>query len=144
MQLTANGDIDLILEIPYVFSMKNHLYNFNKFSEDLVSLYTYQILKGIKYMHDKGVIHRNLKCSNILMNGEGEIKISDGGAQRKLIDAINRRTVIDHVEDGPHYLPPEVLQGQGFCKSSDIWVIGCCMIEMLTGKPPWSELGSDN
>lgn len=95
-------------------------------------------------MHDKQVIHRNLKCSNILMNGEGEIKISDGGAQRKLIDAINRRTLTEHVEDGPHYLPPEVLLGQGFCKSSDIWAIGCCMIEMLTGKPAWSEIGTDN
>jgi len=80
IQLTANGDIDLILDIPFVFSMKNHLSNFDKFSEDLVSLYTYQILKGIKYMHDVQVIHRNLKCSNVLMNGEGEIKISDGGA----------------------------------------------------------------
>ena len=52
--------------------------------------------------------------------------------------------MIDHVEEGPHYLAPEVLLGQGFCKSSDIWAVGCCMIEMLTGKPPWSEIGKDN
>jgi len=79
VQLTANGEIDLVLEIPFIFSMKNHLSTFHKFEENLVALYTYQILKGLKYIHDKQIIHRNLKCSNILMNGQGLIKISDYG-----------------------------------------------------------------
>lgn len=79
VQLTANGEIDLIQDIPFGFSMKNHLSNFHKFEESLVKRYTYEVLKGLKYLHDKQIIHRNLKCSNILMNGQGLIMISDYG-----------------------------------------------------------------
>ena len=136
VQLSEKGEIELVLETPFGLSMKKGLADFQCFEEPIVKKYTYHILKGLKYLHDNEILHGNLKCSNILMSGAGEIKLSDFGVQKELLDSIHP----SHAEEIPNWLAPEVIQNNDYCKASDVWSLGCCILEMLTGKPPWSEL----
>ena len=136
VQFSENGEIELVLDTPFCSSMKSHLADFQFFEEQIVKKFTYSILLGLKYLHDNNIQHGNLKCSNILMNGSGEIKLTDFGVQKQLLDSIHP----SHAAEMSNCLAPEVIQKKGSCKGSDVWSLGCCILEMLTGKPPWSEL----
>lgn len=102
----------------------------------------YQLLLGIHYCHSKGVLHRDLKPNNILMNSNGEVKVSDFGLARKYILPLDNftREVITL-----WYRPPEILLGQdNYFTTADIWSIGCMMYELVHGEPLFSgdsELG---
>ena len=61
------------------FSIKDNLGDYKAFNQVLVKNHTYQILKGLKHLHDKNIVHRNLKCSNILIH-DTFVKLSDFGA----------------------------------------------------------------
>lgn len=65
-------------------SLRSILGKFGKLDENLVKIYLRQILNGLSYLHDNEIIHRDLKCANILVSGEGLIKLSDFGASKKL------------------------------------------------------------
>uniref|UniRef100_A0AC35U3I1 Protein kinase domain-containing protein n=1 Tax=Rhabditophanes sp. KR3021 TaxID=114890 RepID=A0AC35U3I1_9BILA len=91
-------------------------------------LFMYQIMHGVKYIHDSEIIHGDLKCENILMGHNNQLKICDFGFARK-----------EGSEDFSTYgtiqfLAPEVLMGSRECdKSLDIWSVGCIMAELLSG-----------
>lgn len=80
-----------------------------------------------------------MKCGNILVGDQGLIKISDFGAS-KFIDYKNNTEKLSYsLKGSPYWLAPEVLSGKGYSFPIDIWSIGCLTIEMLTGRPPWSD-----
>ena len=96
----------------------------------------YQLCLGIAYMHKQGVMHRDLKPANVLLSSEGVLKICDLGFSR------NQRN--ESKEDFmPYttyvvtrwYRPPEVVVGESYSISVDIWALGCIWIELLTGTP---------
>lgn len=110
-------------------------------------------MEGLKYLHKKDIVHRDLKCANVLVNTEGQVKLSDFGSSTKL-QSINvsssgdesdrSETLPDReIKGSPYWMAPEVIKGEGAGKPSDVWSLGCCIIEMLTGKPPWIEYGKN-
>ena len=96
-----------------------------------------QILEGLGYLHHNGIVHCNLKAANILMTQSGEVKLSDFGISLYL-------RAIEHVDKGvscmPNWAAPEVIELRPVSTKSDIWSLGCTIIELLTGRPPYGDV----
>ncbi|XP_060163971.1 mitogen-activated protein kinase 13 isoform X4 [Globicephala melas] len=100
-----------------------------EFGEDKIQYLVYQMLKGLKYIHSAGVIHRDLKPGNLAVNEDCELKILDFGLARQA-DAEMTGYVVTR-----WYRAPEViLSWMHYNQTVDIWSVGCIMAEMLTGK----------
>ncbi|CAL8582589.1 Protein kinase of the Mitotic Exit Network [Xanthoria parietina] len=127
--------LNIILEYCENGSLHSISKNFGKFPENLVGLYMSQVLHGLLYLHEQGVIHRDIKGANILNNKQGLVKLADFG--------VATRTTTLHessVVGTPYWMAPEVIELSGATTASDIWSLGCTVIELLDGRPPYHKL----
>ncbi|KAJ3881971.1 hypothetical protein F5051DRAFT_320678, partial [Lentinula edodes] len=111
---------------------------FGKFPEGLVGVYVSQVLEGLCYLHEQGVIHRDIKGANILTNKDGTVKLADFGVASST--AIPSGSSSAEVVGSPYWMAPEVIEQSGATTASDIWSLGCVVIELLEGSPPYSFL----
>lgn len=96
-----------------------------------------QILQGLQYLHDQGVIHRDIKGANILTTKEGKVKLADFGVSTSTLAGVDKEA---QVVGTPYWMAPEIIQLSGATPASDIWSLGCTVIELLEGKPPYYKL----
>lgn len=102
-----------------------------------VITYATQVLHGLTYLHGNGIIHRDIKGSNVLVTIDHVVKISDFGVSR-LVDALAEQTKRRSVNGTVYWMCPEVFTGKfAHTTKIDIWSFGCLIVEMLTGKHPW-------
>jgi mitogen-activated protein kinase kinase kinase len=128
--------VNIFMEYVPGGSIAQVLQQFGKLSEAVVASYSEQVLLALNYLHKNSVVHRDIKCGNILLTTEGACKLADFGAAAQLdILASNHRM------GTPLWMAPEVLLETDFDWRADIWSLGCTVIEMLTGRPPFTYLG---
>lgn len=134
--------LNIILEYCENGSLHSICRKFGKFPENLVAVYLYQVLKGLAYLHDQGVIHRDIKGANILTTKDGNSKLADFGvATTTILAGATDNGQNNGVAGTPNWMAPEIIELNGATTASDIWSVGCTVIELLTGKPPYHNLG---
>jgi serine/threonine protein kinase len=131
--------LSLVMEFVENGSLKDQIKRYGVFPEGLTLLYTFQILSAIEYVHTKGIIHGDVKNSNILITKEGVVKLTDFGVAQSIRD---KAAILG--AGTPFFMSPEVVEGGLRAPSNDIWSVGCCMIELLEGQPPYFSLGEVN
>ncbi|PAV87290.1 hypothetical protein WR25_15861 [Diploscapter pachys] len=95
--------------------------------------FTVQVCRAVEYLHEKRIIHRDLKLGNLFLNDEMMVKIGDFGLATTVDEGERKRTLCGT----PNYIAPEVLEKRGHSFEVDIWAIGCILYTLLFGKPPF-------
>ncbi len=134
--------LNIFLEYVPGGSIASLLANFGSFKEPVVKLYTKQILLGLEYLHRNAIMHRDIKGANILVDNTGTVKLADFGASKKIEELVTVGSGANSVKGTPYWMAPEVITQTGHGRQADIWSVACTVIEMATGKPPWSQYGS--
>ncbi|KAI1210242.1 uncharacterized protein F4807DRAFT_73803 [Annulohypoxylon truncatum] len=132
--------ISIFLEYISGGSIGSCLRKHGKFEEPVVSSLTRQTLSGLAYLHREGILHRDLKADNILLDVDGTCKISDFGISKKT-DNIYGNDKTNSMQGSVFWMAPEVIrsQGEGYSAKVDIWSLGCVVLEMFAGRRPWSK-----
>lgn len=95
-----------------------------------------QVAHGLAYAHEHGIVHRDVKPSNIMVVRDGHVKITDFGIARMASSSV--RTQTGMVLGSPKYMSPEQVMGKPIDQRSDIFSLGVMLYEMLTGQPPFN------
>ncbi|KAI1935712.1 mitogen-activated protein kinase kinase kinase [Ophidiomyces ophidiicola] len=132
--------ISIYLEYIPGGSIGSCLRKHGKFEESIVKSLTIQTLSGLSYLHNQGILHRDLKADNILLDLDGTCKISDFGISKKSND-IYCNDESNSMQGSVFWMAPEVVQsqGKGYSAKVDIWSLGCVVLEMFAGRRPWSK-----
>lgn len=140
------SSVYIVLEYISGGSIRDLLNRFIVFDEHLVKIYTKQLLKGLAFLHSKRILHRDIKGANILVSQDGTLKLSDFGACKRMSSAqLDEDLVISRsLRGSPYWMAPEIAKRTGHSFSADVWSVGCTVIEMLVGKPPWSDRSSSS
>ncbi|XP_048196576.1 inactive serine/threonine-protein kinase PLK5 [Perognathus longimembris pacificus] len=104
-------------------------------TEPEVRYYLRGLVSGLRYMHQRRIVHRDLKLSNFFLNKNMEVKIGDLGLAAKVGPGGHCHRVLCGT---PNFLAPEVVSRKGHSCQSDIWALGCIMYTVLTGSPPFT------
>ncbi|CED82756.1 pkinase-domain-containing protein [Phaffia rhodozyma] len=130
--------LNIILEYAENGSLGSTIRTFGKLSEKLVASNVMRILEGLHYLHDQKVVHCDLKAANILTTKTGNIKLTDFGVSLSLTAV--EKTRRNEMAGTPNWMAREVINLEGASPASDIWSLGCTIIELLTGRPPFPAI----
>mmetsp|Transcript_466 Transcript_466/g.791 ORF Transcript_466/g.791 Transcript_466/m.791 type:complete len:782 (+) Transcript_466:69-2414(+) len=112
-----------------------HLSRHRRFPETWTRFYAAELLLALAHLHSKGIIYRDLKPENVLLDAEGHVKLGDFGlAKAEIRHPFKGATSMCGT---PEYMAPEILQGLGHGFCADYWGLGMITYEMMTGLPPW-------
>lgn len=134
----------LFLEYVGGGSISSCMKSYGGFEEQLVRFITKQVLLGLEYLHSNGILHRDMKADNLLLEIDGTCKISDFGISKRSQDIYANNAEMS-MQGTVFWMAPEVIdsivedQKQGYSAKIDIWSLGCVVLEMFAGKRPWSN-----
>jgi serine/threonine protein kinase len=105
-------------------------------SEEEARKLTIQLVKGLAYLHGRNIIHRDLKGDNLFMDEKGNLKVGDFGTSKELATV----KITNSVAGTPNFMAPEVVTCAGHSLAADVWSVGCCVVQMLSGKAPFANV----
>ena len=106
----------------------------NSFNKSQTLFYLAQVFVMLKHLHSKGIIYRDLKPENLLIDELGYIKLIDFGLS-KIIEQERTKSLCGT----PEYFAPEMIMGRSYDFSLDFWTVGILLYELLTGDPPFQH-----
>ncbi|CAM0872385.1 unnamed protein product [Alopecurus aequalis] len=113
------------------------LYQKYRLRDTHVSAYTRQILNGLAYLHERDIVHRDIKCANILVHANGSVKLADFGLAKQA----SNLSVLKSCKGTVYWMAPEVVNPKKtYGPAADIWSLGCTVLEMLTRQLPYPDL----
>ncbi|TAQ90433.1 hypothetical protein B7494_g1231 [Chlorociboria aeruginascens] len=136
--------LNIFLEYVPGGSVQTMLNSYGALREPLIRSFVRQIVTGLAYLHDREIIHRDIKGANILVDNKGGIKISDFGISKK-IEASNILNSAGNNKNRPSlqgsvfWMAPEVVKQTSYTRKADIWSLGCLVVEMMTGTHPFPD-----
>lgn len=101
--------------------------------ETHIAAISFEVLKGMAFLHRNRIIHRDIKSDNILLGLNGTVKISDFGFSVELENDDKRTTMVGT----PFWMAPEIVKNESYDSKVDVWALGIMIIEMLDGNPPY-------
>ena len=107
-----------------------------KLKEIEVQYYITQLIQALIHLHDRNIVHRDLKLGNIFLTGKMELKLGDFGLAKKLSF---RDEKISEMVGTPAYMAPEILENMGYSLEVDIWSLGVIMYYLIIGKLPFNK-----
>ena len=132
----AQQQVTLIMELVAGLSVTAFVVDRVKLPEPFAAFVTQQVLTALQFLEENKIVHRDVKPDNLLMNARGVVKMIDFGTAAQLLGQDCRRSTVGT----PWYCAPEVIRSEDYSHPADIWSLGCTLIELLTGKPPYDDL----
>ncbi|KAI0223906.1 Protein kinase C delta type [Lamellibrachia satsuma] len=121
--------------------LMQHIEMSDKFDEERTRFYAAEILCGLQYLHGRGVVYRDLKLENVLLDIKGHAKIADFGMCHENITGQNRTTTFCGT---PEYIAPEIIDRKPYNWAVDWWALGVTVFLMLVGEFPYSAEDEDD
>uniref|UniRef100_A0A3Q3ERH1 Ribosomal protein S6 kinase n=1 Tax=Labrus bergylta TaxID=56723 RepID=A0A3Q3ERH1_9LABR len=134
--------LHLILDYVNGGELFTHLVQRVRFKEQEVALYSGEIVSALEHLHQLGIVYRDLKLENILLDSSGHIVLTDFGLSKEFDEVERAFSVCGTIE----YMAPEIVEGgeSGHDKAVDWWSLGVLMYELLTGGSPFTVDGDEN
>eukprot|EP01027_Heterolobosea_sp_BB2_P017194 GEZU01024386.1.p1 GENE.GEZU01024386.1~~GEZU01024386.1.p1 ORF type:complete len:348 (-),score=102.81 GEZU01024386.1:209-1252(-) len=106
-------------------------------NENQIAAVCLSVLRGLHFLHSTKKIHRDIKCGNILLTRNGDVKIADFGVAKQMTNSIAKGSTVIGT---PYWMAPEVIKGEEYDGKADIWSLGITAIEMAERKPPLEDI----
>ncbi|MEU8590873.1 serine/threonine-protein kinase [Streptomyces sp. NPDC048664] len=132
------GKLFLVMELVEGDSLSQALSDGGPLSADRVASIAAQAAAGLAVAHQQGIVHRDIKPGNLLIDAKGTVKIGDFGIARFLDDPSGALTATGQIVGTSLYLAPERALGKTAQGASDVYSLGCVLYQLLTGRPPFS------
>ncbi|KAJ2746800.1 mitogen-activated protein kinase kinase kinase [Coemansia sp. BCRC 34301] len=151
----ADGVMSMFLEYVPGGTVQSLVQQHGPLPESVVHSFLRQIVAGLGYLHSSGILHRDIKGANILVDETGTCKISDFGVSRKVDctslaaaaamaggDGVGgrKRSIKGKILGTVPFMAPEVARSSQYTAAADIWSLGCVVVQMWSGRGPWDEL----
>lgn len=141
---SSTDHLNIFLEYVPGGSVQTMLNSYGALQEPLIRNFVRQIVTGLAYLHNRDIIHRDIKGANILVDNKGGIKISDFGISKKieasnLLGGPGTNKNRPSLQGSVYWMAPEVVKQTSYTRKADIWSLGCLVVEMMTGTHPFPD-----